>query len=427
MLRAGLVFLAGLHGAAWAQAPSAEKVFEKLAPSVWYVWGIDAGDRRVSQGSGVVVGPGKVVTNCHVLSKVRSIYVQRENVIYIARLEHADAERDLCQLDIKNFTAPAVVLGTTRDLRVGQKVYALGNPQGLEGTFSEGIVSALRGPDGKDPLIQTTAPFTSGSSGGGLFDSEGRLVGITTFIHRGSGNLNFAVPVDWVREVDERIKAAEERKRQFAAARAAGGGAAAAKALPGMPSPGMRWKYSYVDRAFGTRNATVTVRVSSTDGPLVNDSALLDGDSQGARAAATIATDEPRFVERSLGDGIVLSEFSPYLLAQADYERAQWTAIAGVAGGSRGPWRVSGRAVGWETVSVKAGTFRALKVEIIGERDADLNMNPRMATYEGKEFRYQAWYAEETRRPVKAMRRMISDSNMVIVNETLELLEYAER
>src|SRR5688572_5465912 len=198
-----LLLLLGLHGAAWPQSPSAEKVFESLAQSVWYVWGVDPDDRRRSQGSGVVVAPGKVITNCHVLEKVRFIFIQRENVLYGAKLEHADVSRDICQLEVKNLNAPAAPLGSARDLKVGQKVYALGNPLGLEGTFSEGIVSALRGPDGKEPLIQTTAPFTSGSSGGGLFDSEGRLVGITTFIHRGSGNINFAVPVEWVREIDE--------------------------------------------------------------------------------------------------------------------------------------------------------------------------------------------------------------------------------
>lgn len=198
-------------------------------------------------------------------------------------------------------------------------------------------------------------------------------------------------------------------------------------AVPGMPRPGMIWKYSYIDRASGAKPATLLVRVSGIEGSQVHDAVLIDGEPQDTRVSAVIDADEARFTERRLAHGIVLSEFSPYLLAQAGYERATWSAIAGVAGGARGPWRVAGRAVGRETVSVRAGTFRALKVEIVGERDADLSVNPRFVPDEGKAFRYHAWYAEAARRPVKIERRMIADSNKVILNETLELLEHAAR
>jgi S1-C subfamily serine protease len=94
-------------------------------------------------------------------------------------------------------TAPAVALGTVETLKTGQKVYAIGAPQGLDLTISDGIVSALRMlPQGK--VIQTTAPISPGSSGGGLFDAYGKLVGIMTFQHRTGQNLNFAVPADWI-------------------------------------------------------------------------------------------------------------------------------------------------------------------------------------------------------------------------------------
>ncbi len=204
-------------------------------------------------------------------------------------------------------------------------------------------------------------------------------------------------------------------------------GAWAQVPVPGMPLPGMSWRYSYVDRAVESKRATIVVEVLSTDGSTVRDGALVEGQPQGARVAAMIDADETRFIERALPGGIVLSEFAPYLLAQDGHEQASWSAITGVAAGVRGPWRVSGRAVGWETVTVRAGTFRALRVEIAGERGADLGANRRVAPAEGKAFRYRAWYAKETRRPVKVERRVIADSNAVILNEVIELLDHARR
>jgi serine protease Do len=100
-------------------------------------------------------------------------------------------------------TAPAVTIGTAETLKTGQKVYAIGSPQGLELTISDGIVSGMRSlPQGR--VIQTTAPISPGSSGGPLFDAYGRLVGIMTFQHRLGQNLNFAVPADWIADIRSR-------------------------------------------------------------------------------------------------------------------------------------------------------------------------------------------------------------------------------
>ncbi len=82
-------------------------------------------------------------------------------------------------------------------VKVGQKVFALGAPKGLDLTLSEGIVSSLRKYEDSN-FVQTTASISPGSSGGGLFNDSGALIGITTFQHSEGQNLNFAVPVDWV-------------------------------------------------------------------------------------------------------------------------------------------------------------------------------------------------------------------------------------
>lgn len=251
-----------------AQTPAAsldpDKLFEKLSPSIWVVTTFDAAEKRLAQGSAVVVEAGTLITNCHVLAKARAVVVRRENIAYGATLEHADVERDLCQLQVKNFNSPAVELAPTTGLRVGQRVYAVGNPRGLEVTFSDGLISGLRrGSDDKTvELVQTSAPISPGSSGGGLFDSAGRLVGITTATRRDSQNLNFAMPADWIREVPGRA-------REALAKRSTGDTRTASSAGPvarvGGRFVGQVFDYVVIDRMTGLRQ-NVQLRVERLDG-----------------------------------------------------------------------------------------------------------------------------------------------------------------
>ncbi|APV48520.1 hypothetical protein BWI17_01745 [Betaproteobacteria bacterium GR16-43] len=178
-------------------AGNAEDIFASASPSIARVLAKDAGGRPVSQGSGVVVGAGTVVTNCHVTAGSNDISVKIGGEEYSASVSSEDKEHDLCKLSVSGLSAPAVSIGSVSQVRTGQRVFAIGAPQGLELTISEGIVSALRNfPDGT--VIQTSAPISPGSSGGGLFDQSGRLVGIVTFQHKFGQNLNFAVPADWI-------------------------------------------------------------------------------------------------------------------------------------------------------------------------------------------------------------------------------------
>jgi hypothetical protein len=203
-----------------AQALDPELIFDRVSPSVWTVRSLDAQNKPFALGSAVVIAPGKLVTNCHVLAKAKSIQISKDKVTHTATLEFPDPERDLCQIAVSNLTAPTVALGAIQNLKIGQRVYAIGNPRGLELTMSEGIISSLRGGKDGSPLIQTTAAISQGSSGGGLFDTEGRLIGITTFSARDSQNLNFAHPVDWVTELPERGAAILARRGASEAASA---------------------------------------------------------------------------------------------------------------------------------------------------------------------------------------------------------------
>lgn len=190
-----------------AHALEADKMFEKLEPSVWVVTTYNEQEQRLAQGSAVVVAKERLVTNCHVLAKAKSVIVKRANVAHGAKLEHVDVERDLCQLKAAEMSAPAVEVAPVDSLRVGQKVYALGNPRGLELSLSDGLISAMRkSPESQLEMIQTTARISPGSSGGGLFDTSGRLIGITTMMRRDSQNLNFAIPAAWIGELPERSR-----------------------------------------------------------------------------------------------------------------------------------------------------------------------------------------------------------------------------
>jgi serine protease Do len=206
-------------GAALAQAQPAslapEVLFDMVSPSVWVVRTQDEAGRALALGSAVVVGPGRLITNCHVLARAKAVVVARENVTYGATLEFPDPDRDLCQLKVANFHAPAVAIAAPQTWRVGARVYAIGSPRGLETTISDGLLSGIRRNE-QDQIeaLQITVPISPGSSGGGLFDAQGRLVGITTMILRNAQNVNFAVPASWIAEVPERAQAALAKRAE---------------------------------------------------------------------------------------------------------------------------------------------------------------------------------------------------------------------
>ena len=197
-----------------AHALSAAEVYARLAPSVWVVRTFDKDGLPLSQGSAVVIGPQALVTNCHVLRKAKRVEVTHEASTQPTSLELWDTAKDLCQLRAPGVAAPAVPLGDARTLVVGQPVYALGSPAGLELTLSAGIVSALRHDTAQNlAAIQTSAAISHGSSGGGLFDEQGQLIGITAaFIGGDAQNLNLALPVEMVRDLPQRHAAAQQAK-----------------------------------------------------------------------------------------------------------------------------------------------------------------------------------------------------------------------
>jgi len=189
-----------------------DQVFDKVKDSIVVVKTLDAQGKVKGQGSGVLLPSGKIATNCHVVEGGDSYQVGRGKELVRATLYAEDGDKDICLLDAKGITGKPAQLGKAAVLKVGVPVYAVGAPQGLELSLSDGIVAQLRG--GPPPLIQTTAAISPGSSGGGLFDGEGRLVGLTTFYLEGGQSLNFAMPVEWIGEVKPGRKPATEGRSQ---------------------------------------------------------------------------------------------------------------------------------------------------------------------------------------------------------------------
>ncbi|HEY7512836.1 MAG TPA: trypsin-like peptidase domain-containing protein [Vicinamibacteria bacterium] len=170
---------------------------------------------EVPQGTGSAFlwdDRGHVVTNNHVIQDATSAQVTLGDQEYEASLVGAAPEHDLAVLRIRPGSEKFVPLkiGTSKNLQVGQKVYAIGNPFGLDHTLTTGIVSALgrtiQTAEGTpiDDAIQTDAAINPGNSGGPLLDSAGRLIGVNTAIYSPSGasaGIGFAVPVDTVNRI----------------------------------------------------------------------------------------------------------------------------------------------------------------------------------------------------------------------------------
>jgi S1-C subfamily serine protease len=163
------------------------------------------------QGSGFVIDKeGRILTNYHVIADARQVEVTlHDRKKYKAAIVGVDKSHDLAIVQIKAADLHPMVLGDSTNLQVGQKVYAIGNPFGLAGTLTQGIVSSIRQvqePDGMviEDAIQTDAAINPGNSGGPLLNSHGEVIGINTIIASSVGQsagIGFAIPINTAKAV----------------------------------------------------------------------------------------------------------------------------------------------------------------------------------------------------------------------------------
>jgi len=172
------------------------QIAEQVTPAVVSIVGANG------FGSGVVVdGAGVIVTNLHVVQGETALSIELNNgdVYDDVGVVDVDERRDIALLKIKAFNLPAAILGDSDDVRVGESVVLVGSPEGLDFTVSEGVISALRDSGDGYQMIQTSAPASPGSSGGGMFNEFGELIAIVTSQFTDGQNLNFALPINYVR------------------------------------------------------------------------------------------------------------------------------------------------------------------------------------------------------------------------------------
>ena len=157
---------------------------------------------QTSQGSGVIINNnGQIVTNRHVIDNAKSGFVKLTNGSYfpIEAVLAKDDNLDLAIVKIDANDLNAAKISSTGTSQVGETIIAIGNPLGLENTVTEGIISSLERDVNGTKMLQISAPISPGNSGGGLFNLQGELIGITTssIQEDGAQNLNFAIPIGY--------------------------------------------------------------------------------------------------------------------------------------------------------------------------------------------------------------------------------------
>jgi len=179
------------------------EVAKKIFPSTVLIVTEDNQGVILGYGSGFLVKENIIVTNHHVINGASNGYVKfiNEDEIYdIEGVLAHNENRDLAVLQISFSGKSNFISYATSPPEIGEEIYALGNPMGLEGTFSDGIVSGIRNYD-EATLFQITAPISPGNSGGPVVNSKSQLIGVATSFLAGGQNLNFAVPYSYVKEI----------------------------------------------------------------------------------------------------------------------------------------------------------------------------------------------------------------------------------
>lgn len=186
-----------------ARAIDVQALVRQTESAVVLITAHDKQSKPMALGSGFFVNSsGLLVTNYHVIEGASGVLVKLHNgaLFFVDKIVSIDSARDLALLKVAGRELPTLRLGDSGHVTVGEEVVALGSPLGYQNTVSTGIVSGIRQVNGR-PMIQTTAPISHGNSGGPLLDLQGRVIGINTSTEPRGQNVNFAVPVNELKEV----------------------------------------------------------------------------------------------------------------------------------------------------------------------------------------------------------------------------------
>ena len=189
-------------GTAVEAAPIPQEIVETALDSTAHLGFTDAKDNRWT-GSGFVIHDGHIATNHHVVDNMwigSAKLAGKEEIYPVETILAVDKARDLAIVKVGGIDAPALPLGDSDTVQIDDRVYIAGNPRGLEVLFSDGIISAIRG-GSADKIFQMTAPIPQGSSGGPVFNEKGEVIGVSFATFLRGQNLNFAIPVNYLKSL----------------------------------------------------------------------------------------------------------------------------------------------------------------------------------------------------------------------------------
>lgn len=178
-------------------AMSTQQIFQMAGGGVTLIETFDDEGHKREQGSGFVVSSdGTAITNYHVIRGASRATAKFSDgtLSDVSGVVSYDAARDVAVIRLASAPKTVLQLGDSDGVTVGEKVVAIGSPLGLENTLSEGIVSGMR-----NGVIQMSVPISPGSSGGAVFDPQGKVIGISVATILMGQNLNFAVPINWAK------------------------------------------------------------------------------------------------------------------------------------------------------------------------------------------------------------------------------------
>jgi len=160
-------------------------------------------DGSMAYGSGVIVANNKVMTNCHIFRQTKQPWISRGEDTYNISSIQADRYHDICLVTSDNLPFKPIALGKASDMKKGQEVIAIGHSSGTPAPLtSSGALKSIY-PFNNGNVIRSTARFAMGASGSGLFNGEGKLIGINTFKSPGRSAYFYALPVEWLAELEK--------------------------------------------------------------------------------------------------------------------------------------------------------------------------------------------------------------------------------
>lgn len=178
--------------------------YEQIAASVYLITVNNQNlmDSPTGSGSAVAISKTQLLTNCHIFGKKIELegnivkVIKRGSPVLSASLVYKNPESDRCILEVDGNLYPVKAVRSLNSLKVGERVYAIGNPKGFIDAFAEGLISAIKPSKKTGVTILTTTGIAKGSSGGALFDISGNLIGITTAVISDAPHLALVIPAE---------------------------------------------------------------------------------------------------------------------------------------------------------------------------------------------------------------------------------------